>query len=62
LPAASTGHRPLRSSRPDHVAHAPWTPRAPPAFLHACTRSGLVPHTDVHVIECTSTRHPCVAP
>jgi hypothetical protein len=62
LPADQTGRRTLRSPRPDHVAHAPWMPRAPPAFPHAHTRSGLMPHMNVHSIECTSTRHPCIAP
>jgi hypothetical protein len=61
MPAAPTGRRSRSRPRPDHVEHAPWTPRACTAFLLVHTSSPLAPHTILHGIERAFTRHTCPA-
>jgi hypothetical protein len=57
LPAALTSHRSRRSPCSDRAACTPWMPRACIAFplVHASTP--LAPHTVLHGIERTFTRH-----
>jgi hypothetical protein len=51
MPAALTGRTSRSRPRPDHVEHAPWTPRACTAFPLVHTSSPLAPHTVLHGIE-----------
>jgi hypothetical protein len=60
MPAAPTSHRSRSRPRPDHVVHAPWTPRACTTFPLGHTSCPLAPHTVLHGIERAFTR--CTRP